>query len=426
MDLDTLSARVARSASTSCPGGIGNFGFNSYDMMTFSLLVMGAVTSAVIVNTNKNENNDNNNDLEAAFGQINTNNQMASSDQTNMNMAIITVPPTGTPVVVPAGRMLDNKTMAFLPETRFPDFYWESEQFQVFENGTIIDKSTREKFKGTVAMGTIDSQNIFHRLENFEVDWSKIRGPNRARSSADVPPIIPFDAKPVFVPVEEIDELFQESVLENGLTLVQIAIPEVGPPIVLPVGALLDDGRVFLNDGMEVDGAYFESPDRILYENGTIYYKLTNTLDHATMAFATMDQKGRMIFLPKLGPRQVSMDILKDMNAKPSSRRLQITLQDFAMNQDTWKSIRDNYNSSTRRKKRSGWDSVLGKLRHSLTLSQIFQQLNAPSETTEKTLCQTFVKLDENEQLRNIVFKYKPEHMCFFTEMIRACQNFFA
>ena len=79
----------------SCPGGIGNFGFNSYDLLTFSILVMGAVSSAVIVNTNKNENNDNNNDLQASLGEIQTNNQMATSDQTSTNMAMITVPPSG-------------------------------------------------------------------------------------------------------------------------------------------------------------------------------------------------------------------------------------------------------------------------------------------------------------------------------------------
>ena len=96
MDLDHLH-RVLRDTkpSPSCPGGIGNFGFNSYDLLTFSLLVMGAVSSAVIVNTNKNENNDNNNDLQASFGQLTTNNQMASGEQTSTNMAMITVPPAG-------------------------------------------------------------------------------------------------------------------------------------------------------------------------------------------------------------------------------------------------------------------------------------------------------------------------------------------
>ena len=53
----------------------------------------------VIVNTNKNENNNNNNDLQASIGGLTTNIQMASADQTSSQGAMITVPPTGTPVV---------------------------------------------------------------------------------------------------------------------------------------------------------------------------------------------------------------------------------------------------------------------------------------------------------------------------------------
>ena len=125
----TIRSRIIRDAEgappASCPGGIGNFGFNSYDLLTFSILVMGAISSAVIVNTNKNENNDNNNDLQASFGQINTNNQMASADQTHTNMAMIISPPAGPPVVIPIvmGRMLSNGTFALGKEASIPGNY---------------------------------------------------------------------------------------------------------------------------------------------------------------------------------------------------------------------------------------------------------------------------------------------------------------
>ena len=123
----TIRTRFIRDAGSqpSCPGGIGNFGFNSYDLLTFSILVMGAISSAVIVNTNKNENNDNNNDLQASFGQINTNNQMASADQTHTNMAMIISPPAGPPVVIPIvmGRMLSNGTFALDKEASIPGNY---------------------------------------------------------------------------------------------------------------------------------------------------------------------------------------------------------------------------------------------------------------------------------------------------------------
>ena len=96
MNITELSSRVTRQAPN-CPGGVGNFGFNSYDLMTFGLLAMGAVSSAVIINTNKNENNNNNNDLQASIGGLTTNVQMSSADQTTTQMATITVPPTGVP-----------------------------------------------------------------------------------------------------------------------------------------------------------------------------------------------------------------------------------------------------------------------------------------------------------------------------------------
>ena len=36
-DLSEISSRVQRDAPN-CPGGIGNYGFNSYDLLTFGLL----------------------------------------------------------------------------------------------------------------------------------------------------------------------------------------------------------------------------------------------------------------------------------------------------------------------------------------------------------------------------------------------------
>ena len=37
IDLSEISSRVQRDAPN-CPGGIGNYGFNSYDLLTFGLL----------------------------------------------------------------------------------------------------------------------------------------------------------------------------------------------------------------------------------------------------------------------------------------------------------------------------------------------------------------------------------------------------
>ena len=67
------------------------------------LIVMGAVSSAVIVNTNKNENNNNNNDLQASLGSVTSNVQMASADQSSTQGAMIIVSPVGVPSVIPTG-----------------------------------------------------------------------------------------------------------------------------------------------------------------------------------------------------------------------------------------------------------------------------------------------------------------------------------
>ncbi len=264
-----LHSRVTRTAPPiECPGGVGNFGFNSYDLLTFGLLLMGAVSSAVIVNTNKNENNNNNNDFQASLGAINTNMQMASADQTSTNMVMITVPPSGTPIVVPGGRLLSNGMVNLTEGAETPGVSWKSDKFQAFDDGRIIEKVddgngtivTRQT-RGIVAFGTVDDRNLFHLMPTIRgqaVTWNLLRKLNtnqRNRAAKkDNAAVIDFDARPVFVPQKDIDMLYEEAVREHGSTLVQIAAPPVGPPLIIPIGSLLDDGNVLLNDGVDIAG----------------------------------------------------------------------------------------------------------------------------------------------------------------------------
>ena len=67
------------------------------------MLLLYFKVSNVIVNTNNNRNNNNNNDFQATYGSINTNQQSSEATQTGSTMTMITVPPTGTPIVVPIG-----------------------------------------------------------------------------------------------------------------------------------------------------------------------------------------------------------------------------------------------------------------------------------------------------------------------------------
>ena len=91
-DLDpatTFSKRggkVKRQKRQACPGGVGNFGFNSFNFMTFVLLTLNAVA-----NVNNNINNNNNNNVNINYNTINqdSNNVISNSENMNMVMAMI-------------------------------------------------------------------------------------------------------------------------------------------------------------------------------------------------------------------------------------------------------------------------------------------------------------------------------------------------
>ena len=80
----------------SCPGGVGNFGFNSFNFMTFVLLTLNAVA-----NTNNNINNNNNNNIDINYNTINQDSNNVVSNSENMNMVTATILP------VPGRRSLD-------------------------------------------------------------------------------------------------------------------------------------------------------------------------------------------------------------------------------------------------------------------------------------------------------------------------------
>jgi len=94
--------RLSRNKRMSCPGGVGNFGFNSFNFMTFVLLTLNAVA-----NTNNNINNNNNNNIDINYNTINQDSNNLVSNSENMNMVTATILP------VPGRRSLDllNKSL---------------------------------------------------------------------------------------------------------------------------------------------------------------------------------------------------------------------------------------------------------------------------------------------------------------------------
>ena len=118
-------------------------------------------------------------------------------------------------VVVPAGRLYFDGRIELLPKLEVPGVSWENEEFQVFDDGLMIEKGKKNgtesirHMRGIVAFGTIDDRNIFHLLPPLKngklIDWDTIRqmanGGKRVGKSEN-PPVIPFDDTPVFVPSE--------------------------------------------------------------------------------------------------------------------------------------------------------------------------------------------------------------------------------
>ena len=88
-----FSPILTRSKRTPCPTGVGNYGFNSFNFLTFMVLVSNAVAN---VNNNINNNNNNHNDISLNSVSQDSNSVVSNSDNQNTVMAVI--------LPIPAGR----------------------------------------------------------------------------------------------------------------------------------------------------------------------------------------------------------------------------------------------------------------------------------------------------------------------------------
>lgn len=80
-----------------CPGGEGNYGFNSFNFMTFTLLVFN-----LVANVNNNLNNNNNNANKNNINAINQDSNNVASNTNAVNQLMVTVLP------IPGKRSVDN------------------------------------------------------------------------------------------------------------------------------------------------------------------------------------------------------------------------------------------------------------------------------------------------------------------------------
>ena len=145
LEYDFLLSRVKRSSVEGC-GGVGSYGFNSYNLLTFMLLGFNAISN-VIANVNNNDNNNNDNVNANDFGSVQGTSQDTDVTATSMTTVVVIVPPVGPPIPVIVGRALTSGEHAKLSlDQRFatkPDnetFLEETtgkERRRIYLNGTI-------------------------------------------------------------------------------------------------------------------------------------------------------------------------------------------------------------------------------------------------------------------------------------------------
>lgn len=118
-----------------------NFGFNSYNMLTFSLLSFNVMANLLAnTNDNNNANNNNNNQNSATLDQVQTKESSTKAEQNNKNMVMITVPPAGPPVVVPIGRVFRNGSFETSDDVSWRVSVEDDRNVTVFRNGSLVDK----------------------------------------------------------------------------------------------------------------------------------------------------------------------------------------------------------------------------------------------------------------------------------------------
>ncbi|XP_023326847.1 uncharacterized protein LOC111700212 [Eurytemora carolleeae] len=325
------SARVRRSE---CPGGSGKFGFNSYNLLAFLLMSFNQVSN-VIVNTNNNRNNNNNNDFQATYGSINTNQQSSEATQTGSTMTMITVPPTGTPIVVPIGRLLSNGRILLNAGVKEKGVVWDSPGWTLTDSGVIFYKDNSSAPQtGVQYFGTVDSSNVFQPFSGEEspVTLEQVRAldiSNRTRTGRE-PQILEVSGSPVLVKETDLEILHRRLIERTGKRLVGVFLPPAGPAVTMSLGWLLPGGEISLLPGLEVEGVYWENVDRKIFTNGTIEYKGTRVVETATVIIGTVDTEGKINTLPRVENTIIDFSLLRSLNInKPRRTRRSLNLLNY-------------------------------------------------------------------------------------------------
>ena len=327
----SVTHRIKRATECTSPnersGGVGKYGFNSYNLLTFAILSFNVVSN-IISNVNNNANNNNNNDNLYNFGSTNVAESSTSADNMNKNMLMITVPPAGPPVVVPTGKLLFNGSIVLDKELEeagvswyFPKYGWT-----LFDNGTIIYNTTWKE-RGLVSFGVLDDQNKFRPLKDDDdksINWKSLRSSRYRKEKSHREGFSKQSTQmninnfTMNLSANAIDAIYNDLATNtDSMALVMAAHSGIGPPIVVPIGFVLVDGEVLLNKGVEVEGVYWKSSDRTLFENGTIqYHKMDNMFDKNEIVFGTISANGTIVPLPYIDGKKIDLKLLRQLNIR--------------------------------------------------------------------------------------------------------------
>ena len=224
-------------------------------------------------------------------------------------------------MAVPIGNILTNGKVLLNAGVETPGVIWESPSWRLMDNGVIFYKNVSgdgvsRVVKGVQYFGVVDKDNVFSLLpqnELFPVTLDQIRKlnvRNVTRSGRTNPPLLQVPDDPVLVKETDLELLQQRLLEKEARKLVMIIVPPAGPPVTIALGHLLPGGQVSLDRGVEVEGSYWENMDRVIYNNGTIEYKMTGVMEEGEVMFGTVGEQGTINLVPEID----NIDVLRTLN----------------------------------------------------------------------------------------------------------------
>ena len=241
---------------------------------------------------------------------------------------MITVPPAGPPVVVPTGKLLFNGSIVLDKEFEEAGVSWHFPKYgwTVFDNGTIVYNNTWKE-QGLVSFGILDDENTFRPLkddDNKLINWKSLRSSmyrkekSHRKGFSKQSTQIDIHNFTINLSANAIDAIYNDLATDiDSIALVMTAHSVIGPPIVVQIGFVLVDGDILLNKGLEVEGVYWKSSDRTLFENGTIqYHTMDDMFDKGDIVFGTITGNGTISPLPYIDGQKIDLKVLRGLNIR--------------------------------------------------------------------------------------------------------------